>query len=104
TGAVIDGPDDPGCDHRVVAGSPGVENLDRHDRAAPADAGHALVVVRAGADDACDRCAVALVVGGIGVRVDEVVAGGEGGPEIRLARVDAGVEDGDHDPVRAVGH
>ena len=46
---------------------------------------------------------MALVVTRIGVRVHEVVAGHQRSAEIRLVRIDAGVDDRDDDPACSAG-
>src|SRR5438445_4879354 len=100
---MVDGPDDSGGDDGVDAGAGCVENLDRHDRAQPADARYTLIVVGAGSNDSCDRGAVALVVPWIGVRVHEVATRHERAAEVRLVRIDAGIDDRDDDPARSAG-
>jgi hypothetical protein len=55
-----------------VARRVGAEDLDRHDARPPGQAGDAHAVVAARRDDARDVRAVAVVVGGIAVAVDEV--------------------------------
>ena len=100
--AAVDGPHDPRCDQRVVAGSLRVERLDRHDETTPADSGSADVVVRARRDDAGHRGPVSVVVGRIGVVTDEVPARHERAAQIRMVCVHAGVDDGDDDLARAL--
>ena len=102
-----------------VARRVGAEDLDRHDARAPGEAGDADAVVAAGRDDARDVRAVAVVVGGVAVAVDEVgpvdvvddavavvvdaVAGHlarigpQVGREVAMGEVDAGVDHGHGD-------
>ena len=100
---MVDGPDDPRRDHGVVADAVLVEHLHGHDRAAPADPGDSLAVVGASGDDPGDSGSVALVVEGARRPVDEVVSRHERAPEIRLARIDAGVDHGHDRLARAAG-
>ena len=58
----VGGLHDPGGDDRSIAGPVGAEDLDREDRAGPADSCDALVVVGARRDDPGNGCAVPVVV------------------------------------------
>jgi len=86
----------------VVAAALRVEHLDRHDETAPADSGSADVVVGASGDDAGHRGSVAVVIRRIRVVPDEVPAGHECAAQVRMVRVDAGVDDCDDDLARAL--
>src|SRR6185312_10856651 len=72
-GVVVGGPDDSLGRHGPHADAVGVEGLDRHDLAPGAHASHPQGV-GAGRHDTGDRRAVAVVVAGAAVMVDEVVA------------------------------
>ena len=99
--AVVGRPRDP-VRHVEVAPGPGViENLDRHDRRVPGDAGDADAVVRRRRCDAGDHCSVPLVVLRNRIVVDEVVAGEHARREVGMVEVDAGVDDRDLDRGRA---
>ena len=80
-----------------VGGAPaagGVQHAQRHDLRLRSDADDAGAVLGRG-DRAGDVRAVAVGVLRVGVVVDEVVAGHEPAGEVRMAEVDAGVDDRD---------
>ena len=99
--AVVGRPRDPVRDVEVAPGPGVIENLDRHDRRVPGDAGDADAVVRRRRCDAGDHCSVPLVVLRNRIVVDEVVAGEHARREVGMVEVDAGVDDRDLDRGRA---
>src|SRR5512136_834093 len=92
---------DAGGDGQVVAVALAVQHLDRQQRGVPTHAGDADSVVRFGRRQRRHQGAVAVVVLGIGVVVDEIVAGHDLVLQILMTRGNAGVDDGDHDAAAA---
>ncbi len=91
-------------DPRGPAEARPVENLDRQQLALPGEAGDSPAVVGDGADDAGQVSAVTVVVGGIGIFENEIVAGQNLAGEILMAGVDARIDDGDDQPGVAGGN
>ena len=102
-GAVVRGVVQRVLDRREVHRTGAVGDLQRHDAAAAGDAGGAQAVVdhRGGHAGAGGAVAGARgVVVGVGVAVAEIVAGHLA--QVGMARLDAAVDDGDHDAAVAV--
>src|SRR5581483_12073770 len=91
-------------DRGSIPSSVGAEHFHGEDRARPADACNADVVVAPSRDDPCDRGTVAVVVGWRCRRLDEFDSRQYGALEIRVRSVDTGVEHRDDDvrPPRAL--
>ena len=96
-GAVVCGVPDAVGDRRGGPAAVCAEDLHRHHAARPADTGAAEAVVRPRGDDAGDHRPVAVLVGGVAGSVREVGAGNERALQVRLRRIDAAVDHGDHD-------
>src|SRR5439155_12721737 len=97
-------------DARAVVGGPahrprGVGGLgplfvadpQRHDARLPGETGHAGTVVALRADQASNGSAMTDRVVGVGVILDEVVAGNEPALELGVVGIDAAVDHGDDD-------
>ena len=117
-GAVVDGVLDAPGDVEIVGRTYGIQHLDGHDAALPGGAHHAQAVVAGGAGDTGHQRAVAHVVVGRGVVVDEVPApavvgvavavvvdqvaahlagvGPDPADEVGVVQLDAAVDDGQH--------
>jgi hypothetical protein len=101
------------ADARGVALAVAVEHTDRDDRRAVGEAGEPARVVRRLGDGAGDVRPVAVLVVGVRVAVDEVVAGDEArllevrraaeGPPVRVGHAAVENRDGDAAPARAPG-
>ena len=82
------------CSGRPRRSSGAAHHLDRKDLRPWRDPDITAVVAR-GSDDRSDQRPMPAAVGRIGVPVEHVPAGEQVRPEVSLARVDAGIEDGD---------
>jgi len=94
-GALVGRPDDARRDLVVVAAAVRVEHPAREDPRAAAGGGDARAVAGLRCGGLGDRRPVAVLVVGVVVAGDEVAPGQERGVEVRMVRIDAGVEDRD---------
>ncbi len=103
--AVVDRVVDRGCGVGVERDPVEAEHAERHELAREARSHPADPVVRPRRGDAGDGGAVpARRIRGIVVAVDEVASHADCAGEVRVARIDAGVDDGDDHSGRAGGH